>query len=87
MQNVTPFYYIRNNSMPQWWLGRTFLVKGVIEIIFVDEILAKFLCCEDDSSSTTSMVCTANSGFIHNLWCGLLLYPTAKAMREAPSIG
>ena len=21
------------------------------------------------------------------LWCGLLLYPTAKAMREAPSIG
>ena len=48
MQNVTPFYYIRNNSMPQWWLGRTFLVKGVIEIIFIDEILAKFLSTEDN---------------------------------------
>ena len=34
MQNVTPFNYIRNNSAPQRWLGRTFLVKGVIEIIF-----------------------------------------------------
>ena len=43
MQNVTPFNYIRNNSTPQWWLGRTYLVKGVIEIIFIDEILAKFL--------------------------------------------
>ena len=28
--------------------------KGVIEIIFIDEILAKFLCCEGDSSSATS---------------------------------
>ena len=61
--------------------------QGVIEIIFIDEILAKFLCCEDGSSSITSMVCTARGGFLHILWCGLLLYPTAKAMREAPSIG
>ena len=48
MQNVTPFNYIRNNSTPQWWLGRTFLVKGVIEIIFNSEILAKFLRREDN---------------------------------------
>ena len=36
MQNVTPSNYICNNSTPQWWLGMTFLVKGVIEIIFLD---------------------------------------------------
>jgi len=61
--------------------------QGVIEIIFIDEILAKFLCCEDGSNGTASLVCTALSGSLHILWCGLLLYPTAKAMREAPSIG
>ena len=33
---------------------RTFKQKGVIDIIFIDEILAKFLCCEGDGSSTTS---------------------------------
>ena len=48
MQNVTPFNYIRNNSTPQWWLERTYLVKGVIEIIFNSEILAKFLRREDN---------------------------------------
>ena len=30
---------------------------------------------EDDSSSTTSLVCTVLSGSLHNLWCGLLFYP------------
>ena len=27
IQNIAPFNYLRNNSIPQWWLGRTFLVK------------------------------------------------------------
>ena len=61
--------------------------QGVIEIIFFDEIFAKFLCCEDGDDGTTSLVCTAVLGFLHILWCGLLFYLTAKAMREASSIG
>ena len=61
--------------------------KGVIEIIFIDEILAKFLSCEDGDDGTTSLVCTALSGSLHILWCGLLFYLTARAMREASSIG
>ena len=24
IQNIAPFNYLRNNSIPQWWLGRTF---------------------------------------------------------------
>ena len=62
-------------------------IKGVIEIIFIDEILAKFLCCEDGGNSITSLVCTASISILHIHWCGLLLYPTARAMREASSIG
>ena len=31
--------------------------------------------CEDSSGSITSLVCTALVGSLHNLWCGLLLYP------------
>ena len=83
MQNVTPFNYIRNNSTPQWWLGRTFLVKGVIEIIFIGKFSQNFPRHKDDSSSTTSLVCTALVGSLHNLWCGLMFYPVSKAMREA----
>ena len=61
--------------------------KGVIEIIFIDEILAKFLCCEGDSNGTTSWFVQSQLAPYISFWCGLLLYPTAKAMREAPSIG
>ena len=30
------------------------------------------------SSSTASLVCTASNGSLHNLWCGLLLYPVQR---------
>ena len=40
---ITPFNYICNNSTPQWWLGRTFIVKGVIEIIFVVKFSQSFI--------------------------------------------
>ena len=30
---------------------------------------------EDGRNSITSLVCTAIIGFLHILWCGLLLYP------------
>ena len=38
--------------------GRMFLYNGVIEIIFLDWILAKFKKSEDDDSSTTSLMYT-----------------------------
>jgi hypothetical protein len=78
---------LRHRSATTAVVLNDFNEKGVIEIIFIDEILAKFLCCEDGSGSTTSLVCTTLIGFSHILWCGLLLYPTARAMREASSIG
>ena len=41
---------------------------------------------EDDSSSTTSLVCTAIIGSLHNLWCGLLFYLFQRQMREASQL-
>ena len=61
----------------------TFLVKGVIEIIFIGKFSQNFPRHEDDDDSTTSLVCTAIVGFSHILWCGLLSLSAAKAMREA----
>ena len=40
---------------------------------------------EDDSNGTTSLVCTATIGSLHNLWCGLLLYPSQRQC-EKPDI-
>jgi hypothetical protein len=61
--------------------------KGVIEIIFIDEILAKFLCTEDNGQWHHIMVCTATIGFIHNPLVWAIALSGTKAMREASSIG
>ena len=42
---------------------------------------------EDDSNGTTSLVCTAITGSLHNLWCGLLFYLFHRQMREACQLG
>ena len=62
----------------------TLLKKGVIEIIFISEILAKFLCSEGSGQWHHIMVCTACIGYLHILLVWAIVFIRYKAMREAP---
>ena len=63
--------------------GRTFLVKGVIDIIFIGKFSQNFPDTKMMAVALHHLVCTATIGFSHIHWCGLLFYPVSKAMREA----
>jgi hypothetical protein len=77
-QDITPFLLILQQLFVTKVVEKTFLVEGVIEIIFIGKFSQNFPRHEDDSSSTTSLVCTAIIGFLHSLWCGLLFYPVSR---------
>ena len=61
----------RNGAAALFYLIEKVLLKLSSKIKFSQSLNWN----EDDSDSTTSLVCTAIIGSLHNLWCGLLLYP------------
>ena len=64
-------------ATPQW------SAKVLLKLSSSDKFSQNLKWNEDDSNSTTSLVCTAIIGFSHILWCGLLFYPFQRQMREA----
>ena len=86
-QDITPFLLILQQLFVTKVVEKTFLVEGVIEIIFIGKFSQNFPRHEDDSSSTASLVCTVCSGFIHIQLVWAIALSGTKAMREAPSIG
>ena len=68
------FHYIENFfyicTRPPWWRTKVLLkLSSKVKLRNFDTWN------EDDGNSTTSLICTAILGSIHNLWCGLLFYP------------
>ena len=63
---------------------RKYLIEKVLlKLSSTDKFSQNLKWDEDDSDSTTSLVCTVFIGCLHNLWCGLLLYLFHGQMREA----
>ena len=78
--NFTKFVS-RNGAAALFYLIKKVLLKLSSDVKFSQSLNRD----EDDSDSTTSLVCTATIGYLHNLGCGLLLYPSQRQC-EKPDI-
>lgn len=77
---LLPLPMLFRRTVAQSARNGTFLVKGVIEIIFISEILAKFPSSEGNRQWHHIFDMYS---YLHIPWCGLLSLSAAKAMREA----
>ena len=76
-------FVCRNGAAALFYLIEKVLLKLSSDVKFSQSLNRD----EDDSNGTTSLVCTAITGSLHNLWCGLLFYLFHRQMREACQLG